>query len=615
MQDAITLRAHAKVAPFPRKRFEEFLKVCRVQTKDFGLQPFRMLGTQRYILDEIEKGLSEGKTVFVILKARQLGVSTFFLLLDLFWSFNYPGLSGAIATHTDQSREQFRAIVETFFAHLPDSHKIKKHAHNRLMLVLKNGSQFVYLVAGTKSKEAAGLGRSGAYNFCHLSEVAFWGTEGDISELEATMSQHYPHRLQVAETTAKGFNFFHDMWEESKESQVTGSIFVGWWRNELYAFSTEDSRFGVYMPEGLEAPLSALERKRVRMVRERYGFDISPEQIAWYRWQLESKQRGDQQSMDQNFPWVEEDAFVATGSKFFTGEGLTDAMRSAKKLSYMPFKYRLGEDWLDTQIIDATKQRGREDLRVWELSDPNGTYVIGCDPAFGSSETADRTSIHVSRCWADRLIQVAEYASPTTLTYQCAWILCHLAGYYRNCMVNLEISGPGATVFQEMLHLQRQAARAKSTEGQAEPNLRDIFGATAHYLYRRVDSMRGDLAYQWRTTHDNKHAMMSAYRDSFQLGRFILNSLPVLEEMRSMVYDEGSVFAEGRKKDDRVIAAALAHEAWKRWKQPKLLAQGYTYGIWLKEKEGQKANPTTQAVARHINFLQKLGPIRVQRFN
>jgi hypothetical protein len=603
------------IAPFPRKRFEAFLRVCKVQTKDFGLQPFRMLGTQRYVLDQIEAGLADGKTSFVVLKARQLGMSTFFILLDIFWAFEHPGLSGALATHTDQSREQFRATVETFFAHLPPTHKIAKHAHNRLMLVLKNGSSFSYLVAGVKTKATAGLGRSGAYNYSHLSEVAFWGSEDDLTELEATMSQHYPHRLQVIESTANGFNFYEDLWKEAKKSPVTGAIFCGWWRNELYAFQLDDPRFAIYMPEGVEKPAySALERKRIRMVKERYGFDIQPQQMAWYRWMLEEKQRGDQMSADEKYPFIEEDAFVATGSKFFSSETLTDAMRAANVLPYMPFKYRLGEDWTETQIVDATKIRGREDLRVWELADPQGRYVIGCDPAFGSSETADRTGICVCRCWADRLIQVAEYASPTTLTYQCAWVLCHLAGYYRQAMVNLEISGPGTTVFQEMLHLQRQAARNLRADGQAS-DLRDIFSATAHFLYRRPDSMRGDLAYQWRMSHENKHALMCSYRDSFQLGRYKVSSMPCLEEMRGMVYEEGSVYAEGSKKDDRCIAAGLAHEAWKRFIQPQMLANGFTYASWLKQREGQKASGTARTVERHINYLQQLGKTRVLPFH
>jgi hypothetical protein len=49
-------------------------------------------------------------------------------------------------------------------------------------------------------------------------------------------------------------------------------------------------------------------------------------------------------------------------------------------------------------------------LRVWEDPAPTGQYVIGCDPAWGRNDWADRSSISVWRCFADKLIQVAEYA-------------------------------------------------------------------------------------------------------------------------------------------------------------------------------------------------------------
>src|ERR1700733_2840679 len=97
-----------KVAPFPRARFLKFCAKIKVQSKDYGLMPFKMLGSQLYILDELCAGLSEGITVFVILKARQLGSSTFFLLLDLFWAFEHGGMLGVFLTHQEGSREDFR---------------------------------------------------------------------------------------------------------------------------------------------------------------------------------------------------------------------------------------------------------------------------------------------------------------------------------------------------------------------------------------------------------------------------------------------------------------------------------------------------------------------------
>src|SRR5438045_2818601 len=61
-----------RVRPFPRARFLGFIKHLKILTKEFGIIPLNMLGTQVYVLDEICKGLEAGVTSFVILKARQL---------------------------------------------------------------------------------------------------------------------------------------------------------------------------------------------------------------------------------------------------------------------------------------------------------------------------------------------------------------------------------------------------------------------------------------------------------------------------------------------------------------------------------------------------------------
>src|SRR5215472_17218911 len=126
MMNAPLALPDGKVAPFPRERFLGFIAHLRILTKEFGIIPLRMLGTQRYVLDQICDGLSEGITSFVILKARQLGMSTFFIALDLFWAFEHAGLSGAFATHTDQSKNQFRNIIKLFLANLPKNYKIRE---------------------------------------------------------------------------------------------------------------------------------------------------------------------------------------------------------------------------------------------------------------------------------------------------------------------------------------------------------------------------------------------------------------------------------------------------------------------------------------------------------
>ncbi len=111
------------------------------------------MGSQKYVLEEIVEGMARGITIFVILKSRQLGISTLFLALDLFWAFEHWGTLGVFATHDEGSRDQFRNQIEVFLTGLPKSHKIPYNVNNRLMLVLDAPclSIFRYLVAGTRT--------------------------------------------------------------------------------------------------------------------------------------------------------------------------------------------------------------------------------------------------------------------------------------------------------------------------------------------------------------------------------------------------------------------------------------------------------------------------------
>lgn len=591
------------VAPFPRRRFLGFIRHLKIITKEFGIQRFRLLGTQRYVLDELEKGLAEGITSFTILKARQLGMSTFFLALDLFWAFEHSGLSGAFATHTDQSKNQFRNIIRMFLSNLPATHKYAKVTENRDLITFENSSMFSYMVAGVKEKATSIMGKSGAYNYIHATEVAFWGSEDDLVELSAAYSQHNPHRLKIVETTANGFNFFQELWEAAETSKTQRAIFVGWWRSELYSFAEQHPYFRIYMPDGIRSSLTALERKRCKAVKDQYGFTISPEQMCWYRWKLSEEMAEDQLSMDEQFPWLPEDAFVATGTNFFTSSSLTGAMREARKRPLLPFRYVLGKEWHETGVMPSSSARA--ELKIWEEMSPIGYYSIGCDPAFGSSDEADRTVICVHRCFADRVVQVAEFVSVSTSTYQCAWVLAHLAGYYRAAMVVLELSGgAGQTVMDELNRLRHQVAQRPQPGAK---DLRDTLAHISHFMFRRIDSLSGGLCYQWKTTAENKFAMLTAAKDSFELGRLNINSMQCLEEMKSIVYVDGNLKGEGRRKDDRVMAMALAHEGWRKWIQARLINQGHTFSEAYRE---ETVGPKKQVEKIALDYLQSARVIK-----
>jgi hypothetical protein len=572
IEPVISASAH-DVAPFPMQRFLTFLSHLKVQSKDYGLVKFELLGSQRYLLEQIADGLEQGITTFVILKARQLGISSLLLALDMFWAFEHPGLLGTFIAHQETMRDDFRAAVEVFFAETPAQYIKRYVRHNRNLLILKNASKFRYLIAGTSEIRKGGLGRGGAVNFSHATECAFYGSGEDLAEFRSQTSARYPHRLYLYESTANGFNHWWDTWESAKSDPTKRAIFVGWWRDERNQIALSHPFYPLYVPDG--AALSALERRRVRLVREQYGFEVSLQQIAWYRWHLAAEKDGDQASMDQEFPWTEDDSFQATGSKFFSVESMTECLRNAKRAPFKLYRYKLTTRFDEIEIRNINDSRA--ELRVWEEASPLGYYVVGCDPSYGSSDEADRTAISVWRIFSDQMIQVAEFCSNSPSTYQCAWVLAHLCGYYgqRWCMPVLEINGPGQAVFDELEKVRVHASEIRPDSEDA--SIRNILKNMRHYFYRRIDNPgAGEALYQWRTTEDLKRRAMNMMKNGIELDRMIPRSVALLEECRRIVNDAGHIGAEGHAKDDRVMAAAFAYQAWSSWGQPKCKSAGMT---------------------------------------
>ena len=590
------------VAPFPRDKFLQFLKQLKVQSKDYGLSPFRLLGSQVYLLDELCDALDEGITTLYVLKARQLGISSFLLALDMFWAFSHKGLLGVLIVHEEQARDDFRTAIEVFFAETPKTHKIGYVRHNRNLLLLKNGSKFRYLIAGTSSGRKGGLGRSGAANYVHSTETAFYGSDDDLAEFRSQTSSLYPHRLQIYESTANGFNHFEEAWDLAKKDPTKRAIFIGWWRDERNAFPLDHPYFHKYMPDGAGSALTPLERKRVREVKDAYDFDISIQQVAWARWHLESEKAGDQGLMDQEYPWTEIDAFQSTGSAFFTSESLTNCHREAKKYPFKAYRYKLTMRFEETRLQQTRDPRSP--LRVWEEASKFGYYTLGCDPAYGSSDEADRTCISVWRGYADCMVQVAEFASVEPSTYQCAWVMAHLGGYYGLTWIMpvLEITGPGQAVFDELQKLQKLTAEIRPDS--EDRGVRNILSNMKHYFYRRIDTPgAGSLAYQWRTTGELKSRMMNQYKNGIELGRVIPRSIPLLEEMRRIINDEGQIGGEGRSKDDRVMASALAYQGWTTWLQPRLKSMGLTLAHSTEIDEKGGTEPVDRLI---VNYLRRM---------
>lgn len=558
---------------FELSRFEAFAARLRIPTKEKGVIPLTFLGTQRYVMQEVAAGLRRGVHTFTILKGRQQGISTVLLALDLYWLFKHPGLQGLLVTDTDKNRELFRSNLTSFMGSLPKSARPASSGHNRLMLTLGAGAQqsrLEYLVAGTRKE--GNLGRGSAGNYLHATECSSWGDEEGYASLMNTLAQHNPNRLYVFESTARGYNMFYEAWEVAKKSKTEAAIFVGWWRNEFYRKERNTVEFRTYW-DG--APTTD-ERVWIGEVYERYRYNVQPEQLAWWRWYVTEKMKGDEMMAFQEMPPTEEYAFQLSGSKFFSAERVNLAFQTALKVPEpSSFRYKFGLHYEDTEFLETSPENA--DVQIWEMPHPNGVYVIGADPAYGSSEWADEFAVCVLRCYADRVVQVAEVGTPDWNEAQYAWVIAHLAGSYAGAMLCLEMQGPGGAVFNELQNLKRAASGMR--KGDPRLGLYDVVGNMRDYLWKKQDALHGSFAYQWQTNAKEKIRMMSTLRSYFEREMVDVSSLACIQQFRNIHRTGDQIGGEGRAKDDRVVALAIATVAWNDWIMQEMMADNRTFAI------------------------------------
>jgi len=291
-----------------------------------------------------------------------------------------------------------------------------------------------------------------------------------------------------------------------------------------------------------------------------------------------------------------------TGRSFFPLRRVTQNIRfiHEESVPLKAYRYHIGSRF-DATELEHVDTSHNADLRVWEEPHANGVYVMGVDTAYGR-EDKDRHAIEVFRCYADRVVQVAEFATGIPETYQAAWVMAHLAGAYRNVIINLEVSGPGFAVMDELRHL-RQLLDMRMLPGLSTNSgaLDDIFSSVRWFLYHRPDSMGAGYIYNWKTNQDNKLQIMNELRDTYAVNHLDVFSIPLLEEMERVVQEGSEIRAEGRAHDDRVFASALAVHAWITWVRAGMISTAQTYDKVSEDEKNDKERPAASMIARVVD--------------
>lgn len=591
----------------------QFLDHVTINSKEKGeiVLGEHVYSAQTRLLNEIFAGLAEDIHDFKVLKSRQLGVSTLSRALTLFWAGVHSGLRGYMVLDTTPHAEEARGELLQMVEGLPRRlgfPTIKRQ--NRYQLVLSNNTVINFASAGVKRSGATGtMGRGSGVNFVHASEISSWADPEQYEAFRNALAQDYPDRFYLWETTARGFNLWNTIWENAKEDvHHQRTIFLGWWSkdNQIIREGSPDfERYATSLP-------TPKEKRRIEAVKRLYGHEVTREQLAWFRRQMDPRINSlssDASSLEedplrlQEQPWTEDEAFQQSGSTFFDPEKLAVQQNEYVCPPKNVWSYDVGLEFIECRIYPAHNVRSIQ-LRVWEEPVPSAVYVLAADPAFGASEKNDRSAIQICRCYADGLDQVAEYAWPLVNTKQFAWIIASLLGWYgeqaSSVYFILELNGPGSAVWAELESLKRNLTSGYMRDHAADAGVQRIFQNVRNYFYNRSDSVfRGMNTYHWKTQRNVKVQIMERLRDFTVTEMFRARSRDLVDEMRSIAREGDSIEASGSNKDDRVIAAALAVRCWEDKARPALSQRRRT-----REAEMAEHHMTFQDQVRLMNETQ-----------
>ena len=597
--------------PTIRQGIYDLLTSVEVDTKELGRCRVDPWLSQRIVVDAVAKGLSEGVHEFVVLKCRQVAITTVCSVIELFWALANPGVQGAIIADRTDNLERLRRIFAALLETLPPEWRSSEH---KLVQNNRNGMAFanrsvIDLMAAASNPD---LGASRALNMLHATECGTWKSLAGVESLKASLARQNPHRLYVWESIANGFNWYYNFCQQAKADRHMRFIFIGFWANPTYSIPKSDPDFKVYW----DGHLTGEEITRARYVKQQYNIVIRPEQMAW--WRRESEFRAEEYML-RHYPWHERECFIASGSGFFPAARTLEISEQLSPTSppYKGYKYTFDDKFLASHIDQVTKPDDAM-LKVWEPPEPGGVYVIGVDPSGGGGGDSDDHAIEVLRCFADKIVQVAEFQTNHPLTYQLAWVLAHLAGAYRDHIANLEVTGVGAAVLPEVRNLRQLAERGILAGAPEAGNILDMIGQVRWFLYKRPDTMGGaGNVIAWKANADNKHQVYSELRDSLMLRRLEIRSPRLIAQMQSIIEDDGWLGAgpDTGENDDLVSALVLAHHAWVEWRRPGLVARNLTWeSVKGDQTPGDMGTVLSFAFSQHLAMINKKSRERREKF-
>ena len=482
----------------------------------------------------------------IILKARQMGMSTVTQALMFLNCNGLPNYSALVAAHNDDSSTNVFDKARIMQEMLPDGMKRPMAQSNRKELIwaAPHRSRLIVQTAGRKS-----LGRSYTLQSLHASELAFWPNPTESMNAVSQSFPNTPGTLMVIESTANGMaGEFYTRWvnavKQQSEDPFTGfvPIFLPWTVFADYRMPVKDHRDG----------LDQLDEEEARLRAD----GVDDEQLEWRRMMIRDYCSGDVMTFKQEYPKSWQEAFQVSGRIVFDEEAMmrhAGMIRDGKKV-------RLARDSSQRIMQISADEMIHDHWEIWHEPTEYGKYTIGVDVAEGNLvdplDVRSKTDYSAIVVYSRKHNRVeAVYRSrvpPDRLAEQVI-----LGGrYYNTALVAPEINGPGFAVIE---HLRANSYRKLYVRESAEDKIRESSGSM--YGWKTNATTRDKMIDDWDMAI--RSDANGSYEDSLDLYSDIL----VDEEQSFVAKQRGPTSRQTRreslsgKHDDVLFAAMIALQA------------------------------------------------------
>lgn len=511
-------------------RILPLVRELKILTKDRTLARLGdvMNYAQEDFIREVERQINtRGSVRIIVLKARQLGISTIIEAIIFALSVMFRDYQSLIISHESDSAEHILGMTKRYWTTYTwkDMHDEQYNGRKQLAW---GDLQSNIVVATAKNTSA---GRSKTLHALHASEVAFWD---DPLELIRGLRQAIPSQgitMIFYESTANGVgNFFHQTWNRASHNQ---SEFVP----KFYPWHLHPEYTAQYVPvdeQARFAMLGELDEEEKTLVE----MGVSEGRLIWRRYAIAELCGGDIDTFHQEYPTTPDEAFLSTGRNVFDINNLNAHFQEMRpRRGYL---YRKGNDVQFKEHPDGM-------LKIFRFPSADrswGIYQIGGDPTH--TVTGDQACAHVmSRRTLEQCAVLAKGMDPVEFGKQ-----LELLGYFYNtATVAPEREGGGGATVGYLLGVNYpmvwESQKFEKTPGKV---MADVYGWTTNKATKAT-------AIGWLTNAINQPL---ARIGSTTYG-LLLHDRETYEELKDYVSDEkgGYCNGDGSMFDDRVMALAI----------------------------------------------------------